>query len=126
MEKKTFNTDKAPRMSQVFPQAVIADKFMFLSGTPGFDTVSGQVVSGDFEEQTRQSFQNIKTILEAAGSDMTKVLKTTVFMVAGNDFAVLNKVYREFFGDNSPARSTPQVLPFPAGILISVECIALL
>jgi len=126
MEKKNFNTDKAPRMSQVFPQAVIADKFIFLSGMPGLDMVSLQVVSDNFEDQTRQSFQNIKSTLEAAGSDMSKVVKTTVFMVAGNDFSVLNKVYIEFFGDNSPTRSTPQVLPFPAGILISVECIALL
>ena len=126
MEKKNFNTDKAPRMSKVFPQAVIADKFIFLSGTPGLDNLSGQVVSDSFEDQARQSFQNIKSILEAAGSDMNKVVKTTVFMVAGNDFSLLNKVYTEFFGDNSPARSTPQVLPFPAGILISVECIAFL
>ncbi len=125
-EKKTFNTDKAPRMSQVFPQAVLADKFIFLSGTPGFDLGTGQVVSDNFEEQARQSFENIKTILEEAGSNLSKVVKTTVFMVAGNDFAVLNKVYAEFFGDNAPARSTPQVMPFPAGILISVECIALL
>lgn len=126
MEKKIFNTEKAPRMSKVFPQAVIADKFIFVSGTPGLDNLSGQVVSDNFEDQARQSFQNIKSILEAAGSDMSKVVKTTVFMVAGNDFALLNKVYTEFFGEDSPARSTPQVLPFPAGILISVECIALL
>jgi 2-iminobutanoate/2-iminopropanoate deaminase len=126
MEKKNFNTDKAPRMSQVFPQAVIADKFIFLSGTPGIDLLSGQVVSDNFEAQAKQSFQNIKNILEAAGSDMSKVIKTTVFMVTGNDFAILNKVYTEFFGDNSPARSTPQVMPFPSGILISVECIAAL
>jgi 2-iminobutanoate/2-iminopropanoate deaminase len=126
MEKKNFNTDLAPRMSQVFPQAVIADKFIFLSGTPGLDIQTGQVVSDDFEEQARQSFQNIKQILEAAGTDMSKVVKTTVFMVTGNDFAILNKVYSEFFGANAPARSTPQVMPFPAGILISVECIALL
>lgn len=126
MEKKIFNTDKAPRMSRVFPQAVIADKFIYLSGTPGFNILSGQVINDNFEDQTRQSFENIKTILEAAGSDMSKVVKTTVFMVTGNDFSILNKVYTEFFGDNSPARSTPQVMPFPAGILISVECIALL
>jgi len=126
MEKKNFNTDNAPRMSQVFPQAVIADKFIFISGTPGFDASSGKVVSDNFEDQTRQSFLNIENILEAAGSDLSKVVKTTVFMVTGNDFAVLNKVYTEFFGVNSPARSTPQVMPFPSGILISVECIALL
>jgi 2-iminobutanoate/2-iminopropanoate deaminase len=121
---RNFNTNKAPRMSQVFPQAVIAEKFIFLSGTPGLDQ-SGKIISDSFEDQTRQSFQNIKTILEEAGSSMNKVVKTTIFMVTGNDFAVINKVYAEFFPENPPARSTPQVMPFPAGILISVECIAL-
>jgi 2-iminobutanoate/2-iminopropanoate deaminase len=125
-KKKQFNTSKVPRMSQAFPHAVIADKFIFLSGTPGFDLTSGKVVSDKFEDQVRQCFQNIKIILEEAGSDLNKVVKTTVFMVAGNDFAVLNSVYTEFFGDNSPARSTPQVMPFPSGILIYVECIAIL
>ena len=111
-------------MSQVFPQAVVTGDLIFLSGTPGYDH-SGKVVSDDFEAQARQSFQNIKTILEEAGSDLSKVVKTTVFMVSGNDFSVVNKVYTEFFPENPPARSTPQVMPFPAGILISVECIAL-
>src|ERR1700759_4437253 len=124
-EPKNFNTPKAPRMSQAFPQAVIAEKFIFISGTPGLDLVTGKVVSDSFEDQTRQCFQNIKIILEEAGSSLSKVVKTTIFMVTGNDFSVINKVYTEFFPENPPARSTPQVMPFPAGILISVECIAL-
>lgn len=124
-DNKNFYTAKAPRMSQVFPQAVIADKFIFLSGTPGLELSSGQIVSDDFEEQARQCFLNIKIILEEAGSSLNKVIKTTIFMVTGNDFSILNKVYNEFFPENPPARSTPQVMPFPAGILISVECIAL-
>jgi 2-iminobutanoate/2-iminopropanoate deaminase len=124
-EKRNFNTPKAPRMSQAFPQAVLAEKFVFVSGTPGLDLDSGKVVSDSFEDQTRQAFQNIKIILEEAGSSISKVVKTTIFMVAGNDFSVINKVYGEFFPENPPARSTPQVMPFPAGILISVECIAL-
>ena len=124
-ERQNFNTTNAPRMSQVFPQAVIADKFIFLSGTPGLAIDSGQVISDDFEDQTRQCFQHIKIILEEAGSHLSNVVKTTIFMVAGNDFGVINKVYAEFFPANPPARSTPQVMPFPAGILISVECIAL-
>jgi 2-iminobutanoate/2-iminopropanoate deaminase len=111
-------------MSEVFPQAVIADGLIFLSGMPGLDPATGRVISNDFEAQTRLCFSNIKIILEEAGSNLSKVVKTTVFMVSGNDFAVINKVYREFFPDNAPARSTPQVMPFPAGILISVECIA--
>jgi len=123
--RRNHNSDNVPRMSEVFPQAVIADKFVFLSGTPGLNPLTGKV-SENFEEQIRQAFLNIKTILEEVGSGLDKIVKTTVFMVAGNDFAVLNKVYGEIFPANSPARSTPQVMPFPAGILVSVECIALL
>jgi 2-iminobutanoate/2-iminopropanoate deaminase len=123
--RKNFNTTKLARMTEVFPQAVIADKFVFISGTPGFNPVTGKL-SESFEEQTMQAFQNIRTILEEMGSSMDKVVKTTVFMVAGNDFSVLNKVYGEVFPACAPARSTPQVMPFPAGILISVECVALL
>lgn len=124
MNLQNFYTPKAPRMSAAFPQAMMAGDFIFLSGTPGLDASTGQIVSNDFEEQVRQSFRNIQTILEEAGSGMNKVIKTTVFMVAGNDFGAINKVYAEFFPDNAPARSTPQVMPFPAGILVSVECIA--
>lgn len=123
--RKNFNTAKAPQMSDVFPQSVIAGDFIFLSGTPGLNLESGKIASTNFEEQTRQCFLNIKTILEEAGSNMSKIIKTTIFMVSGNDFNILNKVYSEFFPVNAPARSTPQVMPFPAGMLISVECIAL-
>ena len=123
--RKSFNTSGVPRATEVFPQAVVADKFIFLSGTAGFNPASGQL-SESFEEQARQSFLNIKTILEELGSSMDNIVKTTVFMVSGNDFSILNKVYEEVFPENAPARSTPQVMPFPAGILISVECIALL
>ena len=123
--RKNFSTSKVPRMTEVFPQAVIADKFIFISGTAGF--IPGTITLSDsFEEQARQSFKNIKTILEELGSSMDKIVKTTVFMVSGNDFSIVNKVYGEVFPENAPARSTPQVMPFPAGILISVECVALL
>ena len=124
--RKNFNTSKVARMTEVFPQAVIADPFLFLSGMPGIDPMSGKIISDDFEDQARQCFLNIKTVLEEAGSDMSKIVKTTVFMVSGNDFSIVNKIYSEFFPQDAPARSTPQVMPFPGGILISVECIALL
>jgi 2-iminobutanoate/2-iminopropanoate deaminase len=91
---------------------------------PGLDPITGKIASDNFEDQARQCFLNIKTVLEEAGSDLTKIVKTTIFMVAGNDFSIMNKIYTEFFPDHAPARSIPQVMPFPAGILISVECIA--
>jgi 2-iminobutanoate/2-iminopropanoate deaminase len=123
--KRTYNSASVPSMSTVFPQAVIADKFVFLSGTPGLIPSTGKLHES-FEEQVRQAFLNIKTILEEVGSGLEKIVKTTVFMVSGNDFAILNKVYHEVFPVDAPARSTPQVMPFPGGILVSVECIAIL
>lgn len=122
--KQVFNTTKIPRMTTVFPQAVTAGDFIFISGTTGVDQSTGKL-SERFDEQVRQAFVNIKTILEEMQSSMDKVVKITVFMVAGNDFSVLNNVYLAFFPENAPARTTPQVMPFPAGILLSVECIAL-
>jgi 2-iminobutanoate/2-iminopropanoate deaminase len=123
--RRNHNSTTVPRMSEIFPQAVLAGNFVFLSGTAGLNPATGKLSEG-FEEQTRQAFLNIKAILEEAGSGLEKVVKTTVFMVAGNDFALLNKVYAEIFPTNAPARSAPQVMPFPGGILVSVECIALL
>ena len=125
MDRQNFNTSKVPRTTEVFPQAVIAGNFIFISGTTGYNAITGKL-SDSFTEQAMQSFMNIKTILEELGSSMNKIVKTTVFMVSGNDFSILNKVYAEVFPENAPARSTPQVMPFPAGILISVECIAVL
>jgi 2-iminobutanoate/2-iminopropanoate deaminase len=124
--RSNFNTAKVSRMSVVFPHAVIAGQFIFISGTAGLNPETGIIVSENFEDQTRQCFLNIKTILEEAGSSMSNIVKTTIFMVSGNDFSILNKVYAEIFPDTAPARSAPQVMPFPAGILISIECIALL
>jgi 2-iminobutanoate/2-iminopropanoate deaminase len=124
-QRKNFNCTKVARPNPVFPHAVIAGNHIFLSGTAGFNPITGNIETDRFEEQARQCFLNIKTILEEAGSSLDKIVKTTVFMVAGNDFSIINKVYAEFFPENAPARSTPQVMPFPAGILISVECISL-
>jgi 2-iminobutanoate/2-iminopropanoate deaminase len=123
--RKNHNSTQVPRLSELFPQAVIAGNFVFLSGTAGLVPSTGKLAEG-FEEQTRQAFLNIKTILEEAGSGLEKIVKTTVFMVSGNDFAILNKVYAEIFPVDAPARSAPQVMPFPGGILVSIECIALL
>jgi len=122
--RQNFSTARVPRTTDVFPHAVAANGFIFVSGTTGVDPGTGQLREG-FEEQARQAFRNLNTILREMGSGLDKVVKTTVFMVAGNEFSVLNSVYHEVFPENAPARSTPQVMPFPAGILISVECIAL-
>ena len=128
METQMFNTPNVPRSNTVFPQAVIAGNLIFLSGTTGVDPQTGKLIEGGYEQQLVQTFRNIKTILDDAGSSMDKIIKTTVFMVAGADpdFSVINKVYSNVFPVSAPARSAPQVMPFPGGILVSVECIALI
>jgi 2-iminobutanoate/2-iminopropanoate deaminase len=126
MEDKTcFNTEKVLRTNLAFPQAVITGNLVFLSGTVGINTATGKLPEG-FEAQALQAFSNVKTILEEAGSSMEKVVKTTIFMVTGcdGDFKIINKVYNQFFPINPPARSAPQVMPFPGGVLVSIECIA--
>jgi len=126
MEPKVFNTTKIPRSNNVISQAVIAGNLIFVSGTTGTDPATGKLISDNYEEQLVQAFENIKTILEEAGSAMEKVVKTTLFMVTGmdTDFSVTNKVYSRFFPMHQPARSGPQVMPFPGGIFVSIECIA--
>jgi 2-iminobutanoate/2-iminopropanoate deaminase len=128
MEPKVFNTPNAPRPNAFVPQAVIAGDFIFVSGTAGTELATGKLVFGGFEKQVIQAFNNLKTILQDAGSSMDKVAKITVFMVSGEDpdFSIINKVYSNFFPNLTPARSAPQVMPFPGGILFSVECIAMI
>ena len=125
MKLTNFNTPNVPRSNTVFPQAKIAGDVIYVSGTTGVDPATGKI-EGSFEQQATQAFRNIKTILEDAGSSMDKVIKVVAWMVAGEDpaFVVINKVFAENFPKNAPARSAPQVMPFPGGILISVECIA--
>ena len=125
--KTNFNTPKVARLNPFIPQATIAGNLVFVSGTAGINPGTGKIESNSYEEQAWQAFRNLQTIVEEAGSSLDKIIKTTVFMVSGADpdFSVTNKIYNHFFPDNPPARSAPQVMPFPGGILISVECIAL-
>ena len=126
--KTSFNTPKIPRLNPFIPQAVIAGNVVYVSGTAGMAPETGRLISESFEEQAWQAFRNLQIIVEEAGSSLDKIVKTTIFMVSGADpdFSVINKVYSHFFPDNPPARSAPQVMPFPGGILISVECIAVI
>jgi 2-iminobutanoate/2-iminopropanoate deaminase len=128
MAKTSFNTPKIPRLNTYIPQATISGNMVFVSGMAGMDPETGKLISENYEEQAWQAFRNLVTIVEEAGSSADRVVKTTVFMVSGcdPDFSVINKVYSHFFPENPPARSAPQVMPFPGKILVSVECIAVI
>jgi len=122
----SFNSAGVPRLNTFIPQATVAQGNIYVSGMAGLDPQTGKLISDSFEEQIRQAFTNIKTILNELNSDVDKIVKVVVWMVSGADptFTSLNKVYSEFFPTNPPARSAPQVMPFPGGILVSIECIA--
>jgi 2-iminobutanoate/2-iminopropanoate deaminase len=106
-----------------YSPAVRAGDFIYVSGQISVDPATGQRVTGGIEAETRQVLNNIKVILEGAGSSMAEVVKCSVFLGKGTDFAAMNAVYAEFFGDQKPARSTI-VCGFVADILVEIDCIA--
>ena len=121
--KTAVSTDKAPGAIGPYSQAIKAGGLVFLSGQLPLDPVSGQFPAG-VREQTRQSLTNAAHILEAAGSGLDKVIKTTVFLADMNDFAAMNEVYATFFSGVFPARSAVQVARLPKDALVEIECIA--
>jgi len=124
MAKQIIKTDKAPAAIGPYSQAVRHDDFIFVSGTLGINPATGQFAEGGIKAQTRQSLENLKAVLEAAGSGLDKVLKTTVFVKDMNDFPQMNEIYAEYFTADQPARSTVEVARLPKDALVEVEAIA--
>src|SRR3712207_4963157 len=104
-------------------QAVRAAGLIFVSGQPGLNPGTG-VAGATFDDQARQAFENLSTVLRASGSSLERVVKTTIFLADQTKFAELNALYAEFFPTRPPVRSTP-IVALPRGLLISIECIAL-
>jgi len=126
MERRTaVATDQAPGAIGPYSQAIRAGGFIFASGSLGIDPASGDLVEGSVEAQTRQALANLASILEAAGSGLTQVVKTTVFLQSIQDFARMNAVYAEFFPEAPPARSAVEVAALPRGAAVEIEAIAL-
>lgn len=121
---KVVYTDKAPKPVGPYSQALIYKDLVFVSGQIPIDPGSGEVVSSNFEVQTRRVLENLKAILEAAGSSMDKVLKVTVYLSDMGLFNTFNKIYSEYFRGNKPARSVVEVSSLPKGVMIEVEAIA--
>jgi 2-iminobutanoate/2-iminopropanoate deaminase len=124
--KKEVKTDKAPQAIGPYSQGIIAPPFVFCSGQIPLDPVTGQLVSGGIEDQTRRVFLNLSAVLEAAGSDLDHVVKTTVFLKDMNEFAAMNKAYAEFFKLPAPARATVEVARLPRDVKVEIELVALL
>jgi 2-iminobutanoate/2-iminopropanoate deaminase len=126
MKKNVIHTDKAPKAIGPYSQAIRTDSMIYTAGQLGLDPVSGELVPGSVEEQTRQALINLTNVVEAAGSTLAHVVKTTVFLKEMIDFPRMNAVYAEFFGENPPARSTVAVAGLPKGGLVEIEVIALI
>ncbi|HET9040756.1 MAG TPA: RidA family protein [Gemmatimonadales bacterium] len=117
-------TPKAPRAIGPYSQATRAGGLLFTAGQVGFDPSTGELVDGGISEQTERVLQNIRAILQAGGLDLANVVKTTVFLVDMADFAAMNTVYAQAFGDHRPARSTVAVAALPRGARVEIEAIA--
>jgi 2-iminobutanoate/2-iminopropanoate deaminase len=118
------HTDDAPRAIGPYSQAVVSGGFVFTAGQIGLDPESMEVVPGDVAHQTEQVMKNLAAILKAAGCDLSRVVKTTVFLAHMKDFAAMNEVYARHFGEHRPARSTVAVKALPRNTLVEIEAIA--
>jgi 2-iminobutanoate/2-iminopropanoate deaminase len=122
--RKPVITDKAPKPVGPYSQAIIEGDLIFLAGQGPGNPTSGQLDRGDVQLETRQTLENVKAILEAAGSSLDKVLKCNVYLRDINDFAAMNEVYASFFSAPYPARTTIQAGALPGGIAVEIECVA--
>ena len=122
--KDVVITNRGPKPIGPYSQAIKANGFIFLSGQVALDPKTGEMTTGDIREQTERTLENIKGILEAAGSNLHHIVKTTVFLKDMNDFAAMNDVYGRYFTTAPPARSTVQVARLPKDALVEIEVAA--
>src|SRR6201995_1032592 len=124
--KDVVLTDRGPKPIGPYSQAVRVNGFLFVSGQVALDPKTGEMSAGDVREQTERALENVKGIVEAAGSKMPHVIKTTVFLKNMSDFAAMNEVYARDFTMAPPARSTVEVARLPKDALVEIEVIAAL
>ena len=124
MTRSTVSTASAPAAIGPYSQAIILDGMVYCSGQVGLDPATGQLVEGDVRTQAQRALQNLSAVLEAAGSSLANVVKTTVFLTDMANFTAMNEIYASFFGDTPPARSTVAVAELPKGAQVEIEAIA--
>jgi len=117
-------TDRGPKPIGPYSQAIRANGFLYVSGQVALDPKTGEMPGADIKLETQRALENVKGILEAAGSNLHHVVKTTVFLKDMNDFAAMNEVYAKYFTSAAPARSTVQVARLPKDALVEIEVIA--
>jgi 2-iminobutanoate/2-iminopropanoate deaminase len=124
--KEIISTENAPSAIGPYSQAVKTGNMVFVSGQIPIDPATGNFVSDDVAAQTEQVLRNLSAVLEAAGSSLNNVVKTTVFLADMNDFAVMNEVYAKYFSENKPARATVQAARLPRDARVEIEAIGLI
>ena len=126
MDLRSVSTEKAPKAIGPYSQAIVAGDLIFTAGQVALDPATGELVGGEIKLQTARVLDNLAAVLEAAGSGLDRVTKTTVFLADMAEFAAMNEVYAEKFGTHRPARSTIEVAKLPGtGGRVEIECIAL-
>lgn len=121
---RTISTDRAPKAIGPYSQGIAASGFLFLSGQVPLDPGTGQLVQGTVQEEVTRVLENLKEVLEAAGSGLQRVVRTTVYLTSLEDFTAMNEVYARYFGEHRPARSTVQVSALPRGARVEIDAIA--
>ena len=124
-QRTVIMTDLAPKAIGPYSQAIKVNSLVYAAGQAAIDPATGKLIEGDVAAQTRRVLMNLSAVLEAAGTSMSKAVKTTVFMADLTQFSTMNAVYAEFFPANPPARSTVGVAALPLGALVEIEVVAL-
>jgi 2-iminobutanoate/2-iminopropanoate deaminase len=121
---RAIETERAPRAIGPYSQAIATGELIFCAGQVALQP-SGESITGDVRAQTERVLDNLRAVLETAGSDLGHVVKTTVYLTDFNDFAAMNEVYAQRFGDHRPARATVGVSALPKGLRVEIECVAI-
>jgi 2-iminobutanoate/2-iminopropanoate deaminase len=125
MSREIVQSDKAPKAIGPYAQAIRANGFVYTAGQIAVTPESGEIVDGGIKAQTRQVFENLAAVLQAAGTSVDQAVKATVFLRYMSDFAAMNEVYAEYLGGATPARSTVAVDELPRGALVEIDLVAL-
>ena len=124
MKKEIINTEKAPAALGPYSQAIKAGNTIYVSGQIPLIPETMEIISDDVQEQTKQSLENVKAVLEAAGATLNDVVKASVFIKDMNDFAKINEIYATYFTENNPARACVEVARLPKNVKVEIEVIA--
>jgi 2-iminobutanoate/2-iminopropanoate deaminase len=126
MNREPISTERAPKAIGPYEQAIKVGEWVYTAGQIPIDPRTGNFVEGGIAEQTRQVLENLKAVVEAAGSSLDRVVKATVFLKKIGDFAAMNEIYTEYLGNAKPARSTVAVADLPRGALVEIDLIAMI